>query len=245
MRKFFFFWRWRWRGVHLATRHAIILAMLGVILAGSALTSQFLGVFAHSPCASGDRSYSVVWGDTLSGIAGRYHASWQRLASYNHLFNPNLIFPGQVVCIPSKTHSSSGSGGPSGVNLPRRQDVTIARQDALRVGISPDIFVRQINQESGFNPYAISPAGAIGIAQFMPGTAAAMGINPRDPVAALGGAARLMAQYIRQYGGDYAKALAAYNAGPGTVAFAVYMGGWNWRAFLPYETKNYIRVILG
>ena len=246
MQKHFFFWRWRWRGVHLATRHAIILAMLGVILAGSALSTSFLGAFAHSPCASGDRSYSVFWGDTLSRIASRYHTTWQRLASYNHLYNPNLIYPGQVVCVPSRTHGSSGSGSTSsGSPLSHNQYVVLARQDALRVGISPDIFVRQINQESGFNPYALSPAGAIGIAQFMPGTAASLGINPRDPIAALRGAARLMAQYIRQYGGNYAKALAAYNAGPGTVSFAVFLGGSNWQAYLPYETKNYIRVILG
>lgn len=241
MQKYFLFWRWRWRGLHLATRHAIILVMLGVILLGSALSSSFFGAFAHSPCASGDQSYSVIWGDTLSGIASRYNTTWQRLASYNHLYNPNLIYPSQIVCIPSKTHGSSGSGSPQSHN----QYVVLARQDAFYAGISPDIFVRQINQESGFNPYAISPAGAIGIAQFMPGTAAELGINPRDPVAALRGAARLMAQYIHQYGGDYAKALAAYNAGPGTVAFAVYLGGWNWRAYLPYETQNYIRIILG
>src|SRR5437879_4390544 len=105
MPKFFLFWRWRWvlRGARLATRHAIILAMLVVILAGSALSSQLLGAFAHSSCSASDRVYSVNWGDTLSGIARRYNTTWQRLASYNHLFNANLIFPGQVVCIPSHT----------------------------------------------------------------------------------------------------------------------------------------------
>ena len=240
MPKFFLFWRWQWvlRGARLATRHAIILVMLTVILAGSALSSQLLGVFAHSPCSVGDQTYTVNWGNTLSGIAWRYHTTWQRLASYNHLFNANLIFPGQVMCIPSHTQRSGGS-------MSRSQYVNLARQDALNAGISPDIFVRQINEESGFNPNAISPAGAIGIAQFMPATAAAVGVDPRDPVDALRGAARLMSQYFRQYGGDYAQALAAYNAGPGWVALAIYFGGWNWRAYLPYETQNYIRIILG
>ena len=129
--------------------------------------------------------------------------------------------------------------------MSHNQYVNLARQDALEAGISPDIFVRQINEESGFNPYAISPAGAIGIAQFMPATAAGLGVNPRDPVDALQGAARLMANYVRQYGGSYAQALAAYNAGPGRVALAIYFGGWNWRAYLPYETRAYIRIILG
>src|SRR5436305_13671700 len=105
MPKFFLFWRWRWvmRGARLATRHAISLVMLAVILAGSALSGQLLGVFAHSPCSASDQTYTVNWGNTLNGIAWRYHTTWQRLASYNHLFNANLIFTGQVVCIPSHT----------------------------------------------------------------------------------------------------------------------------------------------
>jgi len=115
---------------------------------------------------------------------------------------------------------------------------------ALNSGISPNVFVRQINQESGFNPRAVSPAGAIGIAQFEPATAAGLGINPWDPVQSLQGAARLMASYVWQYG-DIAKALAAYNAGPGAVQRAINLGGSNWRVFLPFETQNYIRIILG
>lgn len=246
MPKFFQFSRWRRNVVHLASRHAIILAMLGVILAGSGLTSGLLGAFAHSPCRSGDRTYVVTWGNTLSGIARWYNTTWPRLASYNHLYNPNLIYPGQVVCIPSASRSSGGnSGGSLGGTMSHNQYVNLAQQAAWNNGISANIFVRQINQESGFNPYAISPAGAIGIAQFMPATAASLGVNPYNPVDALYGAARLMASYVRQYGGDYAKALAAYNAGPGAVAWAVFLGGWNWRYYLPYETQGYIRIILG
>src|SRR5690348_12785178 len=62
------------------------------------------------------------------------------------------------------------------MNLPKSQYIAIAQQDAIAAGISPVYFVRQINQESGFNPYAVSPAGAEGIAQFEPGTAAGLGI---------------------------------------------------------------------
>jgi len=58
--------------------------------------------------------------------------------------------------------------------LPTSQYVAIARQDAINAGISPDYFVRQINAESGFNPRAVSPSGAIGIAQFIPSTAASL-----------------------------------------------------------------------
>ncbi|HLG64031.1 MAG TPA: transglycosylase SLT domain-containing protein [Ktedonosporobacter sp.] len=131
------------------------------------------------------------------------------------------------------------------MNLPMSMYIAIARQDAINAGINPDYFVRQINQESGFNPNAVSPAGAVGIAQFLPSTAAGLGINPYDPIQALRGAAQYMANYARQYGGDYAKALAAYNAGSGTVANAVRLGGVNWMNYLPLETRNYIRIIMG
>jgi hypothetical protein len=130
--------------------------------------------------------------------------------------------------------------------LPNSQYVAIARQDAINVGISPDYFVRQINAESGFNPNAVSPAGAVGIAQFLPSTAAGLGFDPYDPIAALNGAAHLMASYSHNYGGDYAKALAAYNGGTGAVQNAINgCGQANWMNCLPGETRSYIRTIMG
>ena len=81
--------------------------------------------------------------------------------------------------------------------LPKSQYVAIAQQDAVAAGIPATYFVRQIEQESGFNPNAVSPAGAVGIAQFLPSTAAGLGINPYDPIQALRGAATLMANYAR------------------------------------------------
>ena len=237
----------QWRGMNVLTRHMIVLLALVILLLGSALGGRLLGVFAQSSCAKGEASYSVRFGDTLSAIAMRYHTTWQRLAPYNHIANANLIFPGQQVCIPGNG-SKGGTGGTGGTGSPggsHQNFVSLAMQDALNAGFSPNIFVRQINQESGFNPSAVSPAGALGIAQFEPATAASLGVNPWDPVQSLQGASRLMANYIRQYGGDIAKALASYNAGPGAVQRAVMLGGTGWRAFLPTETQNYIRVILG
>src|SRR5215471_8992811 len=113
-----------------------------------------------------------------------------------------------------------------------------ARQAAQKAGIDPDVFVRQIQQESGFNPSARSGAGAVGIAQFMPGTAQGMGIDPTDPYAALDAAARLDAQHLQQYGGDWSKALAAYNAGAGNVD--------KYGGVPPFaETQRYVQDILG
>jgi hypothetical protein len=104
----------------------------------------------------------------------------------------------------------------------------IARQKAIKYKLLPDVFERQIDTESGFNPKALSSAGARGIAQIMPETAKGWGVNPDDPIAALDAAAKNMAGYINTHGGlttndpvkmraGYEKGLRAYNAGPGAV----------------------------
>jgi len=119
------------------------------------------------------------------------------------------------------------------------QTVIIAQE----VGIDPIVFTRQINQESGFNPYVVSWAGAIGIAQIVPRWHPE--VDPYDPRASLYYAANLMSSHLEHFGGDYAKALAAYNAGRGYVDDLVRWHGDNWRAFLWDETSRYLNTILG
>jgi soluble lytic murein transglycosylase-like protein len=121
--------------------------------------------------------------------------------------------------------------------------IDLAAQDANDAGIPSDLFIRQIREESGFHPDVISRTGAIGIAQFEPDTAAGIGLDPHDPVASLKAAAHLMATYYRRYG-DYAKALSAYNAGPGRTNWAIQQGGASWRQYIPKETNAYINSIL-
>jgi hypothetical protein len=134
-------------------------------------------------------------------------------------------------------------------NLPSSVYVSLATQDAQQAGIPVRSFVAQINQESGFNPNAVSPAGAEGIAQFMPDTAQGLGIDPWNPQQALQAAAYLMANYYHLYN-NYAMALASYNAGSGTVddalrASARFSGSTaNWLQFMPLETQNYVHVIM-
>jgi soluble lytic murein transglycosylase-like protein len=110
----------------------------------------------------------------------------------------------------------------------------VARAKAKKYGLDPGVFERQIQQESGFNPGARSPAGALGVAQIMPATARGWGVNPLNPSQALDAAARNMARYVQQFG-SYEKALRAYNAGPGNVERS--------KSFA--ETNNYVRTILG
>jgi hypothetical protein len=113
----------------------------------------------------------------------------------------------------------------------------MAADAARRYGIPVDLFLAQINQESRFNPQAVSPAGAIGLGQIMPGTAKELGVDPRDPSQNLEGSARYLSQQYKKFG-DWGTALAAYNAGPGAVS--------KYGGVPPYkETQNYVRTILG
>jgi len=111
-------------------------------------------------------------------------------------------------------------------------------RSASRHGVSAALLAAQIMAESNFNPNAISPAGAQGIAQFMPATAAAYGLrDPFDPVAAIDAQTRMMAELLAQFGA-VELALAAYNAGPGAVAGCM--------CIPPYpETQAYVARILG
>jgi hypothetical protein len=87
---------------------------------------------------------------------------------------------------------------------------------SARWGVPTALLAAQINQESGFNPNALSPDGAIGIAQFMPGTAASVGLDPHDPMASIDAMAKLMSHYNKEFG-SWEKALIAYHDGPNDI----------------------------
>src|SRR5688500_1755689 len=91
---------------------------------------------------------------------------------------------------------------------------------AARFDLSPALLEAVVWQESRWRADAVSPVGARGLAQLMPGTAREMGVNPDDPFANLEGGARYLRQQLDRFDGDVEKALAAYNAGPGRVLAA-------------------------
>lgn len=103
-------------------------------------------------------------------------------------------------------------------------------------GLPPGLLQAVAQTESGFNPAATSPAGALGLMQIMPSTAAGLGINPLDPVQSIYGAADLLAQKIKAFG-SVPLALAAYNAGDQAVR--------NYGGIPPYpETVNYVNTVM-
>ena len=137
---------------------------------------------------------------------------------------------------PGGDHGRIRHGLPSFV--PPRFHDPIARA-ALRWNVPMNLLAAQLYAESNFNPFAQSPAGAQGIAQFMPGTAEALGLtDPFDAEKAIDAQARLMSGLLKRFDGDVALALAAYNAGPGAVE--------RYGGIPPYaETQAYVAKILG
>jgi soluble lytic murein transglycosylase-like protein len=131
------------------------------------------------------------------------------------------------------------------VDGPRPELTTAAFCEALTqaaedVSLPPAFFARLIWQESRFKHDARSPVGAQGVAQFMPATAAEVGLSdPLDPLKALPASAKFLRRLHDQFG-NLGLAAAAYNAGPGRIQ--------NWlarRGPLPDETRNYVRIITG
>jgi len=116
--------------------------------------------------------------------------------------------------------------------------LSLLTDSANQYGVSPELAIAVAQQESGGNPNAVSPAGAQGVMQLMPSTAASLGVsNPFDPAQNIDAGVRYLAQLLSQFGGDTQLALAAYNWGPTKVSANGYA---NW----PTETLNYVSSIL-
>lgn len=119
----------------------------------------------------------------------------------------------------------------------RGRFLNMARKAARRNNVPEELFLRLIQQESGWNPKAESNKGAFGLAQLMPGTAKELGVDPTKPRQNLDGGARYLAAQYREFG-SWRLALAAYNAGPQAVK--------KYGGVPPYsETKNYVLKIWG
>lgn len=123
----------------------------------------------------------------------------------------------------------------SGISRPELEK--IVEEKSRFYGVDPKLIKEMIREESGWNPNAVSPKGAIGIMQLMPGTAILMGVkDPFDPVQNIDGGIRYMKYLLEKFNGNFQLALAAYNAGPSLVES---LG----RIPNIAETQNYVRKI--
>jgi soluble lytic murein transglycosylase-like protein len=132
--------------------------------------------------------------------------------------------------VPDGTATSAGGSSLSGVPY-----ANLFEQAGARYGIDPSVLAAVASQESGFDASARSSSGALGLMQFMPSTAAGLGIDPLDPSSAVNGAAEYLSGLQSRFG-SLPLALAAYNAGPGAVS--------RYGGIPPYaETQNYVRAV--
>jgi soluble lytic murein transglycosylase-like protein len=177
------------------------------------------GVLSNSPSATTTASPSSY--SSSPGSAGDFSAALQAATT-----------AGQTP-VAYQTGSASEGAPQSG------EYETLIAQAAQRNGLDPAVLHGLIQQESGFDPSAQSSAGASGLTQLMPGTAASLGVaNPLDPSESIEGGARYLSRLMSQFGGNTSEALAAYNAGPGAVS--------QYGGVPPYaETQSYVTKVLG
>ena len=141
-----------------------------------------------------------------------------------------------VFCLSGPAHADAGAESDNAVATL----CGIVEASAKAEGLPADFFTKLIWRESSFRPNAVSPAGAQGVAQFMPGTANERGlIDPFDPASAIPASARFLNELKLRFG-NLGLAAAAYNGGPTAVAHWLANKG-----SLPFETEDYVLAVTG
>lgn len=157
--------------------------------------------------------------------------------------NGTLVLSDRKVDAPAEVYEVEGAPAyrtttkPSGSSARERFE-PLVQEYAARQSLRPELVRAVIQVESGFNPFATSPKGAMGLMQLMPQTARELGVvNAYDPEENIRGGTRYLRMLLDKYGGNEELALAAYNAGSG----AVDRYG---RKVPPYrETRDYVRKV--
>lgn len=129
------------------------------------------------------------------------------------------------------------------INRRKAQPYLAAFRDAeIKYGLPPDLLNRVAWQESRYDKDAVSPVGAIGLMQFMPATAAELGIDPHDPFLSITAAGIYLRRLYGMFG-SWTAAVAAYNFGAGNVKKNIAKYGTFNIAALPLETRNYLSIV--
>lgn len=189
------------------------------------------GLIGASPCGAEGLSLPKKVKTSRSALLSQQLAVLDTRAATEYSASVKLTPHGKDSAIASDAPLPSFSGRYRGAYL------DAARAAARRHGIPEDLFLRLVQQESGWNSGAVSHKGATGLAQLMPDTADRLGVDETDPHENLDGGARYLRMMYDRFG-DWRLALAAYNAGPEAVA--------KYGGVPPYaETATYVRRIMG
>lgn len=175
---------------------------------------------------AGSAAYVVRSGDTLSAIAQRAGVSVSQLAAANGIADPNRIYAGQTLQIPSADGLTLDRAAAAFPRIQeRRALVPIFAKWAKANGLDLDLLLAVTWMESGWQNGTVSPVGAVGIGQLMPDTSRFVQdlligkgpLDPHDPEDNIRMSARYLKWLVNRYDGDQAKAVAAYYQGPGAV----------------------------
>lgn len=192
---------------------------VGLILSAALVLTSVVSVQADSKGVTGS-ARSKVFNNQTKFLDKRATKQY----SYSTRLQPQTDFNGALFLPRAKVNYKG-------------QYLGMAQEAARKHNVPEDLFVRLVQQESAWNPNAVSHKGAIGLAQLMPQTARGLGVNPRNPKENLEGGARYLRRQYEEFR-SWRLALAAYNAGPGAVR--------KYNNVPPYkETRNYVRKILG
>jgi soluble lytic murein transglycosylase-like protein len=199
----------------------------------AALVSQVADLMLYSsagPLLGGGGAASALAGGGLAGRAHPAAGALQRLQALASRPGPGFSPPPPANAEKMAPRPAEPAPEPAGS---RQRFDELARAAATRHGLDPNLVRAVITAESDWDPATVSHAGAQGLMQLMPETASDLAVaDPFDPVQNIDGGARYLAMMLERFGGDEAKALAAYNWGPSNVE----AGG-----RLPAETRTYLQ----
>jgi len=197
-------------------------------------------VWVNSPDGDGYTLLDKTTGKAVSDRNGKpYSVSLSDLLTRKDEVQPRTLEFGDFG--PSvQGQGEKGMQGPVYRPIPQRFEGDLSSA-AEKYGLDKSLLASVINTESGWNPQAVSPKGARGLMQLMPGTASDMGVSDSlDPTQNIEGGAKYLSALLKRFGGDKRKALVAYNWGPENAA------KWNGDVKkLPSETRDYIKKVLG
>ncbi len=211
--------------------------------AGSSFASALASAQSGSaePAASaGASTYPVSTADGYASALSTadFSSAPPTADGYTTVESPGSAYTSAVPAVAAYSPATATPAGVSSAGVGSAY-APLVEQAAARYGLNPAILHGLIQQESGFDPSARSSAGALGLTQLMPSTAASLGVTePLDPAQSIEGGARYLSQLLQQFDGNTADALAAYNAGPGAVE--------QYGGVPPYsETQQYVGKVLG